>query len=103
MAQDDYQLLEDYTEWQEEKLLHEGDTSVEAFKAEREAGANSRRIEKVRNVVSEALNKDYATVDNAIGLLFAALETANSALEADRPYVEIRSLTSPFITREYTD
>jgi len=103
MAQDDYQLLEDYTVWREDKLLHEVDTSVEAFKAEREADANGRRVDKARSVVLEALSKDYATVDNAIGLLFAALEAANGVLEDDRPHVEYRTFSSCAIARESTD
>ena len=103
MAQDDYQLLEEYTAWQEDKLLHEVDTSVEAFKAEREADANSRRVHEVRSLVLEALGKDYATANNAVGLLFAALEAASGILEDDRPHVEYRTFSSCAIARESTD
>ena len=97
MAQDDYQLLEEYTVWREDKLLHEVDTSVEAFKAEREAGANARRIVNALGAL------DYAMSKSKLIEMANAVDEARSHLTEGRKFTTTSSLTSPFITREYTD
>ena len=106
MAQDDYQLLEEYTAWQEDKLLHEVDTSVEAFKAEREADANGWRIGKAL----EFLAQRVALMDcisnpsvNEWADATADMKDAMSVLEDDRPHVEYRTFSSCAIARESTD
>ena len=103
MAQDDYQLLEDYTEWREEKLLHEVDTSVEAFKAEREAGANAWRIEKTLDVIGHVLSVDHDESDlETMNIYYSTLEQVRDALAGDRKYEEIHTLTSTAVKRVYS-
>jgi len=103
MAQDDYQLLEDYTEWQEEKLLHEVDTSVEAFKAQREAEANAWRIEKTLDVIGHVLNVDHENADiETVDMLYSTLEQVRDALAGDREYEEVHTLTSTAVKRVYS-
>ena len=106
MAQDDYQLLEEYTVWREDKLLHEVDTSVEAFKAEREADANGWRISKAleflaqRSAFVDCISNP--SVDEWADAV-ADMKDAMSILEDDRPRVEYRTFSSCAIARESTD
>ena len=106
MAQDDYQLLEEYTVWREDKLLHEVDTSVEAFKAEQEAEANAWRIEKALEFLAESVAEmdcvSHPSVNEWADAV-ADMKDAMSILEDDRPRVEYRTLSSCAIVREFTD
>ena len=106
MAQNDYQLLEEYTVWREDKLLHEVDTSVEAFKAEREAEANAWRISKALELLAQRVAHMDCISHPSVNEWEDATEdmkTAISILEADRPYIEYRTISSCAITREFTD
>ena len=106
MARDDYQLLEDYTVWQEEKLLHEVDTSVEAFKAQRHAGANAAQLEKVLSILDHAIEITAFHGDKGDEVDCPAVEflkVARDTLVPDRSFIENRTLTSTKVVREYTD
>ena len=102
MAQDDYQLLEEYTVWREDKLLHEVDTSVEAFKAEREAEANARRIEKALGVLDNVPSAECEEADmETVDMLHSTLEQVRDALAGDREFIEYLTLTGKTAQREY--
>ena len=83
MAQEDYQLLEEYTVWQEDKLLHEVDTSVEAFKAEREAEGNSK---KIRNAL---VALDKAGKQSTLIGMADCMDEARSTLRGDMQIMEL--------------
>ena len=108
MAQDDYQLLEEYTVWREDKLLHEVDTSVEAFKAEREAEANEYRVAKAIAILDDAIeimsfHGGHGNQGDEVDCpAVEHLKVARDALAGDRKYEEIHTLTSTAVKRVYS-
>ena len=108
MAQDDYQLLEEYTEWQEEKLLHEVDASVEAFKAEREAEVNEYRVAKAIAILADAieimsLHGGHGNQGDEVDCpTVEYLKIALDSLSSEREYEEVHILTSTDVKRVYS-